>query len=101
MSASAAEVGRKVICADGWRVTMHLEVHKGPLQGPDSERQGPTNRMSAAMFSGGSHSTRASRSDRTERQVSSEAADEARRSTRSASTKISLPREMQRPPTSG
>ncbi len=26
MSASAAEVGRKVICADGWRVTMHIEV---------------------------------------------------------------------------
>jgi hypothetical protein len=28
------------------------------LQGPDSERQGPTNRMSAAMFSGSPHSTR-------------------------------------------
>ena len=25
---------------------------EAPLQGPDSERQGPTNRMSAAMFSG-------------------------------------------------
>ena len=52
MSASGAEVGRKVICADGWRVTMHVEVRRGPLEGPDSERQGPTNRMSAAMFSG-------------------------------------------------
>ena len=86
--------GRKVICADGWRVTMHVEVRRGPLQGPDSERQGPTNRMSAAMFSGGPHSTRATTSDRTERQVTSKAADEAtgtRRSTRSASTKISLP----------
>lgn len=94
MSASAAEVGRKVICADGWRVTMHVEVRRGPLQGPDSERQGPTNRMSAAMFSGSPHSTRATISDRTERQVTSEAADEAtgtRRSTRSASTRISLP----------
>ena len=64
MSASAAEVGRKVICADGWRVTMHIEVRRGPLQGPDSERQGPTNRMSAAMFSGSPHSTRATTSDR-------------------------------------
>jgi hypothetical protein len=47
------------------------------LQGPDSERQGPTNRMSAAMFSGSPHSTRAMMSDRTERHVTSEAADEA------------------------
>src|SRR5215217_2826807 len=47
------------------------------LHGPDGERQGPTNRMSAAMFSGSPHSTRASMSDRTERQVTSEAADEA------------------------
>ena len=77
MSASAADVGRKVICADGWRVTMHVEVRKGPLQGPDSEHQGPTNRMSAAMFSGSPHRTRATMSDRTERQVTSEAADEA------------------------
>jgi hypothetical protein len=94
MSASAAEVGRKVICADGWRVTMHIEVRRGPLQGPNSERQGPTNRMSAAMFSGSPHSTRATLSDPTERHVTSEAADEAtgtRRSTRSASTRISLP----------
>jgi hypothetical protein len=94
MSASAAEVGRQVICADGWRVTMHVEVRRGPLQGPESERQGPTNRMSAAMFSGSPHSTRATTSDRTERQVTSKAADEAtgtRRSTRSASTRISLP----------
>jgi hypothetical protein len=30
MSASAAEVGRKIICADGWRVTMHVEVRRGP-----------------------------------------------------------------------
>src|SRR5688572_29962237 len=77
MSASAAKVGRKVICADGWRVTMHVEVRRDPLQGPDRERQGPTNRMSAAMFSGSPHSTRATTSDRTERQVASEAADEA------------------------
>jgi|SRR5215211_2005948 hypothetical protein len=34
MSASAADVGLKVICADGWRVTMHVEVRRGPLQGP-------------------------------------------------------------------
>jgi hypothetical protein len=26
MSASAADVGRRVICADGWRVTVHDEV---------------------------------------------------------------------------
>jgi hypothetical protein len=42
---------------------------------------------------------RATTSDRTERQVTSEAGDEAtgtRRSTRSASTRISLPREMLR-----
>jgi hypothetical protein len=71
MSASAAEVGLKFIYADGWRVTMHVEVRRGPLQGPDSERQGPTNRMSAAMFSGSPHSTRATTSDRTERQVTS------------------------------
>ena len=77
MSASAAEAGCHVICADGWRVTMHVEVRRGPLQGPDSERQGPTNRMSAAMFSGSPHSTRGTTSDRTERQVTSEAADEA------------------------
>ena len=57
MPASAAEVGRKVICPDGWRVTMHIEVRRGPLQGRDSERQGPTNRMSAAMFSGSPHSS--------------------------------------------
>jgi hypothetical protein len=36
MSASAAEVGRHVICTDGWRVTMHVEVRRGPLPGPDS-----------------------------------------------------------------
>ena len=77
MSASAAEAGCHVICADGWRVTMHVEVHRGPLQGPDSERQGPTNRMSAAMFSGSPHSTRGTTSDRIDRQVISEAADEA------------------------
>jgi hypothetical protein len=79
MSASAAEVGvgREAICADGWRVTMHVEVRRGLLQGPNSERQGPTNRMSAAIFSGSPHSTRATMSDRTERQVTSKAADEA------------------------
>src|SRR5688572_31920598 len=35
MSARAAEVGvrREVICADGWRVTLHVEVRRGPLQG--------------------------------------------------------------------
>jgi hypothetical protein len=33
MSASAADVGLKVMCADGWRVTMHVEVRRGPLQG--------------------------------------------------------------------
>src|SRR5215207_1529098 len=41
---------------------------EAPLQGPDSERQGPTNRMSAAMFSGSPHSTRTTTPDRTERQ---------------------------------
>ncbi len=77
MSASAADVGLRVMCAEGWRVTMHVEVRRDPLQGPDGERQGPTNRMSAAMFSGSPHSTRAVMSDRTERHVTSEAADEA------------------------
>src|SRR5512132_2346057 len=51
-----------------------VEAH---YKGPDRERQGPTNRMSAAMFSGSPHSTRATTSDRTERQLTSEAADEA------------------------
>ena len=93
MSASAAEVGRKVICADGWRVTMHVEVRRGPLQGPDSERQGPTNRMSAAMFSGSPHSTRATISDRPsaksdQKQPTKRPEREGR--TRSASTRISL-----------
>ena len=32
MSASAAEIG-KVICADGWRFTMHVEVRRGPYKG--------------------------------------------------------------------
>jgi hypothetical protein len=51
------------------------------LQGPDSGRQGPTNRMSAAMFSGSPHSTRhgiwPNRAP-----VTSEAADEATRTRR-------------------
>ena len=45
------------------------------------------------MFSGSPHRTRATMSDRTEHQVTSETGDEAtgtRRSTRSASTRISL-----------
>ena len=33
MSASAAEVGCHVICADGWRVIMHVEVRRGPYKG--------------------------------------------------------------------
>src|SRR5215216_5373546 len=41
------------------------------------EDQGPTNRMSAAMFSGSPHRTRATMSDRTEHQVTSETGDEA------------------------
>jgi hypothetical protein len=86
MSASAAEVGRRVICADGWRVTMHVEVRRGLVQGPNSQRQGPTNRMSAAMFSGSPYSTPATTPDRTERQVTSEAADEATRTRRSSGT---------------
>jgi hypothetical protein len=72
MFASAAEVGCHIIRADGWRVTMHVEVRRGPLQGPDCECQGPTNRMSAAIFSGSPHSTRGTTSDRTDRQVTSE-----------------------------
>ena len=63
MAARAAQIGRHVLCTGGWRVTMHVEVRRGPLQGPDSQRQEPTNRMSAAMFSGTPHSTRASISD--------------------------------------
>src|SRR4029453_1918299 len=101
MSASAAEVGLKFIYADGWRVTMHVEVRRGPLQGPDSERQGPTNRMSAAMFSGSPHSTRATTSDRTERQVTSKAADEATGTDAVSQHQDQPSREMQRPPTSG
>src|SRR5829696_275495 len=41
------------------------------------EDQGPTNRMSAAMFSGSPHRTRATISDRTEHRVTSETGDEA------------------------
>ena len=33
MSARAAEVGRKVICADDWRVTMHVEVRRAHWKG--------------------------------------------------------------------
>jgi hypothetical protein len=51
-----------------------VEAH---LQEPDSERQGPTNRMSAAVFSGSPYTTRATTPNRTERQATSEAADEA------------------------
>src|SRR6187455_1763876 len=42
---------------------------EAPSQEPDSERQGPTNRMSAAMFSGSPHSTRGTTSDRTDLHV--------------------------------
>jgi hypothetical protein len=64
--------------------------HKGQIV---SARDLPT-RCQQQCFSGSPHSTRATTSDRTERQVTSKAADEAtgtRRSTRSASTRISLP----------
>jgi hypothetical protein len=59
-------------------ISKSVEAH---YKGPNSERQGPTNRMSAAMFSGSPHSTRATMSDRTERQVTSES---SRRSDRNA-----------------
>ena len=61
-------------------------------QGPDSECQGPTNPMSAAIFSGGPHSTRGTTSDRTERQVTSEAADEGTgtRTANDAKTGVSI-----------
>ncbi len=97
MSASAAEVGvgREVICADGWRVTMHVEVRRGPhCKGQIvSARDLPTGCQQQCSLVV-PHSTRATTSDRTERPVTSKAADEAtgtRRSTRSASTRISLP----------
>jgi hypothetical protein len=66
-----------------------VEAHyKGQLM----RRQGPTNRMSAAMSSGSPHSTLASISDRTERQATSEAADEAT-GTRTFSGKVrAMPR---------
>ena len=80
MSATAAEVGvgREVICADGWRVTMHVEVRRGPICKGQivSARDLPTE-CQQQCFSGSPHSTRATMSDRTERQVTSEAADEA------------------------
>jgi hypothetical protein len=68
-----------------------VEAHcKGQIV---SARDLPT-RCQQQCFSGSPHSTRATTSDRTERQITSKAADEAtgtRRSTRSASTRISLP----------
>jgi hypothetical protein len=43
MSASAAEVGRHVICTDGWRVTMHVELRRGHYKGQIvSARDPPT-----------------------------------------------------------
>jgi hypothetical protein len=96
MSARAAEVGvgREVICADGWRVTMHVEVRRGPnCKGQIvSARDLPTGCQQQCSLV--VPTVRATTSDRTERQVTSKAADEAtgtRRSTRSASTRISLP----------
>jgi hypothetical protein len=65
MSAGAAEVGRQLICTDGWRVTIHVEVRRGPLHGPEvSARDLPTG-CQQQCFSGSPHSTRASISDRT------------------------------------
>ena len=52
-------------------ISKSVEAH---LEAPDYERHGPTNRMSAAMFSGSPHSTRGTTSDRTERQVTSKLA---------------------------
>ena len=96
MSASAAEVGvaGEVICADGWRVTMHVEVRRDPhCKGQIvSARDLPTGCQQQCSLV--VPTVRATTSDRTERQVTSKAADEAtgpRRSTRSASTRISLP----------
>jgi hypothetical protein len=96
MSASAAEVrvGREVFCADGWRVTMHVEVRRGPhCKGQIvSARDLPTGCQQQCSLV--VPTVRATTSDPTERQVTSKAADEAtgtRRSTRSGSTRISLP----------
>ena len=96
MSASAAEVGvgREVFCADGWRVTMHVEVRRGPHRKGQivSARDLPTGCQQQCSLV--VPTVRATTSDRTERQVTPKAADEAtgtRRSTRSACTRISLP----------
>src|SRR5688572_8054921 len=76
MSASAAEVGvgREVICVDGWRVTMHVEVRRGPLQGRIvSARDLPTGCQQQCSLV--VPTVRAPRYfDRTERQVTSKAA---------------------------
>ncbi len=96
MSASAAEVGvgREVICADGWRVTMHVEVRRGPHCKDQivSARDLPTGCQQQCSLV--VPTVRDTTSDRTECQVTSKAADKAtgtRRSTRSASTRLSLP----------
>ena len=98
MSARAAEVGvgREVICADGWRVTMHVDVRRGPnCKGQKvSARDLPTGcqQQSSLVVP----TVRATTSDRTERQVTSKAADEAtgtRRSTRQPAPGSAFPRE--------
>ena len=73
MSASAAEVGvgREVICTDGWRVTMHVEVRRGPhCKGQIlSARDLPTGCQQQCSLV--VPTVRATTSDRTERQVTS------------------------------
>ena len=79
MSASAAEVGvgREVICADGWRVTMHVEVRrghhcKGQIVSAGDLPTGCQQQCSLVV-----PTVRATTSDRTECPVTSKAADEA------------------------
>ena len=73
MSASAAEVGvgREVIWADGWRLTMHVEVRRGPhCKGQIlSARDLPTGCQQQCSLV--VPTVRATTSDRTERQVTS------------------------------
>jgi hypothetical protein len=96
MSASAAEVGvgREVIWADGWRLTMHVEVRRGPhCKGQIlSARDLPTGCQQQCSLV--VPTVRATTSDRTERQVTSK--QPTKRPEREgrcgpASTRISLP----------
>ena len=106
MSASAAEVGvgREVIWADGWRLTMHVEVRRGPhCKGQIlSARDLPTGCQQQCSLV-----VPTVRAPRHLTEPSAKSPQSSRRSDRNAKVdavsqhKDQPSREMQRPPTSG